>query len=260
MRSAEQNKVTVDIIKLMFGKQIARYKARSNLRRREYPNNLLTSLNRKGEFKTGIVADKFYILDRTGEWKDPHQPTQKVDPDRFTFVITIQLTARSQFMISGQASIGVAFDGEGNVGIFINGSIGGGIGVGVIAGVEGSIYFGLDRISDLQGIGNILGGYIGAGPMSSVEINSTNLFGKKNLMEKLKSVGFSYSPITAVGAGGGFFFEVSYTHFIYKTTWSELHGIFDKLVELGVSPHEARLVQRKLFNAKKIVNTVSNNF
>lgn len=54
--------MTLELVKLLFGSQLVRMKARNNLRRHGVPERSLTQLNRKGEYKSGFKGESFELL------------------------------------------------------------------------------------------------------------------------------------------------------------------------------------------------------
>jgi len=167
---------------------------------------------------TSIMDPKEFLYHSTSPYTYAlNNPISNYDPNGL-WVATIQFTGRAQLGISASSAVGFAIDDNGNIGVFFNVSGGGGPGAGAVAGLEGSLYPGLDTINDLSGWGFTGGAYLGLGYATSFEVNATANFIKNNPLKSFGELGFSVGlPFLDYGIGGGTFFEGGYT-FLFNIT------------------------------------------
>ena len=164
------------------------------------------------------------------------------------WVITAQLSGRSlAFVISGGASVGLALDDKGNVGLMVNGSLGGGLGVGAAGGLEFSFFPAAKTIDEISGLGATVGGFIGVpGEFLSAEANASFLQdGNENINDFRLGASASGIPGTGVGAGIGAFAELSYTH-VSKSLRFNLLDLFKGDKELSKDNKAVRQLKGQL--------------
>jgi RHS repeat-associated protein len=191
-----------------------------------------------------------------------NNPVRYYDPNGL-WVVTIQYAARGQFLLSGQAAIGIAVDEFGNIGVFLNLSGGCGIGFGATPGLEASVFPHLKNINQLKGWGTSGGVYSAMLAGFGLEFNTTaDFFGESGIPDGDRSQwGISASLYTPATLGGGVGFG-SYVELGYTFLWEignlkNLKKLKEMLMEdkYGYNEEEADDIINKLREQHKKYST-----
>ncbi|MBO6524387.1 MAG: RHS repeat-associated core domain-containing protein [Balneolaceae bacterium] len=150
-----------------------------------------------------------------------NNPISNFDPNGL-WVITIQYQVRGQFFGSLSGTIGIALDDDYNVALFYTVGGGGGLGAGVSAGIEGTLFPGMDTIDELKGGGVSFAAYAGIYGGIGIEFNTTfgwwngsGGFGSPDWDQAGGSISLYGIPSTAA-LGAGSTVEISYTGFLFE--------------------------------------------